>query len=196
MRHDQPVVLEYRAIGLTWGYGTDMIGTHVCRDGLPAAGDRAVLACVAGPVLISQRRGDTRASARGGRAALANRVQHPVNVYLREDQLTGEVDAWLAREFAPHRLYKTIADLADAQLAELLPRLDHDDDETALKIAECDRKLAGTAPRSTQAQAPPRSPRGSPRRKQRSRPSSTGLRTSHASCPTRTRTTSQRSSVS
>jgi hypothetical protein len=42
-------VVEYWAAGLTWGYGTDMIGTHVCRAGLPAAGDRAVLARAAGP---------------------------------------------------------------------------------------------------------------------------------------------------
>ena len=74
--------------------------------------------------------------------ALANRVQHPVNVYLREDQLIGEVNGWLAREFAPHRLRQTIADLAAAQLAEPLARPD-DHEETALKIAECDRKLAG-----------------------------------------------------
>jgi Recombinase len=74
--------------------------------------------------------------------ALANRVQHPVNVYLREDQLIGEVNGWLAREFAPHRLRATIADLAAAQLAEPAARPDNHD-ETALKIAECDRKLAG-----------------------------------------------------
>ncbi|HEX3955625.1 MAG TPA: recombinase family protein [Trebonia sp.] len=74
--------------------------------------------------------------------ALANRVQHPVNVYLREDQLIGEVNRWLAREFAPHRLRQTITDLAAAQLAEPLPRPDDDHEETALKIAECDRKLA------------------------------------------------------
>jgi hypothetical protein len=30
-----PVVVEYWAAGLTWGYGTDMIGTHVCRAGVP-----------------------------------------------------------------------------------------------------------------------------------------------------------------
>ena len=35
-------MVEYRAIGLTCGYGTDMIGAHVCRAGVPAAGDRAV----------------------------------------------------------------------------------------------------------------------------------------------------------
>jgi hypothetical protein len=32
--------------------------------------------------------------------ALANRVRHPVNVYLRENLVIGEVDRWLAREFA------------------------------------------------------------------------------------------------
>jgi putative transposase len=49
-----PVVVEYRAAGLTWGYGTDMIGTHVCCAGVPAAGDRAVLAGAAGPVLVGK----------------------------------------------------------------------------------------------------------------------------------------------
>ncbi len=74
--------------------------------------------------------------------ALANRVQHPLNVYLREDQLIGKVNRWLAREFAPHRLNETIAKLAAAQLAEPAARPD-DHEETALKIAECDRKLTG-----------------------------------------------------
>ena len=69
--------------------------------------------------------------------ALANRVQHPVNVYLREDQLAGEVDGWLAREFAPHRLRQTIMDLAAAQLGEPLARPDDHGEETALKITEC-----------------------------------------------------------
>jgi hypothetical protein len=64
-----PVVIEYSAAGLTWAYGADMIGTHVCLPGLPAAGDRAVLARAAAPVLIVQGRGNTRAAPRGGRAA-------------------------------------------------------------------------------------------------------------------------------
>src|SRR5690348_16343826 len=63
-----PVLVEYWAAGLTWGYGTDMIGTHVSRAGVPAAGAGAVLARVAGPVVVGQGRGDTRAAARGGRA--------------------------------------------------------------------------------------------------------------------------------
>jgi len=64
-----PVVVECWAASLTWGYGVGMIGIHVCRAGVPAAGDRAVLARAAGPVLVGQGRGDTRAAARGGRAA-------------------------------------------------------------------------------------------------------------------------------
>ena len=64
-----------------------------------------------------------------------------MNVYLREDQLIGKVNRWLAREFAPHRLQETIAKLAAAQLAEPTARADDDHEETALKIAECDHKL-------------------------------------------------------
>ena len=63
-----PVVVEYWASGLTWGYGADMIGIHACCTGLPAAGNRAVLARAAGPVLVGQGRRDTRAATRGGRA--------------------------------------------------------------------------------------------------------------------------------
>ena len=46
--------------------------------------------------------------------ALANRVEHPLNVCLREDAILADVDGWLAREFAPHRLRRTIAGLAAA----------------------------------------------------------------------------------
>ena len=73
--------------------------------------------------------------------ALANRVEHPLNVYLREDAVIGQVDEWLAREFAPHRLSETIRDLAAAQLRQSRDAAS-DDEETARKIAECDRKLA------------------------------------------------------
>src|SRR4029077_5797260 len=63
------VVVEYWAAGLICGYGIDMIGTHVCHAGLPDAGDHTLLACVAGPVIDGQGRGDARAAARGRRAA-------------------------------------------------------------------------------------------------------------------------------
>jgi hypothetical protein len=44
--------------------------------------------------------------------ALANHVEHPLNVNLREDSVIGHVDEWLALEFAPHRLSETIRALA------------------------------------------------------------------------------------
>jgi site-specific DNA recombinase len=72
--------------------------------------------------------------------ALANRVEHPLSVSLREDMIIGQVDSWLAREFAPHRLTNTLRDLAAAQRHETTQA--GDDEETARKIAECDRKLA------------------------------------------------------
>ena len=73
--------------------------------------------------------------------ALANHVEHPLSVNLREDTVIGRVDRWLLREFAPHRLRETISDLAAAQRAESATRMD-DHGEAGLVIAECDRKLA------------------------------------------------------
>ncbi len=70
--------------------------------------------------------------------ALANRVEHPINVNLREDAVIGHVDKWPVREFAPHRLNQTIRDLADAQTS---PTPEPDFEDAKLKIAECDRKL-------------------------------------------------------
>ncbi|WP_329101498.1 recombinase family protein [Micromonospora sp. NBC_01699] len=70
--------------------------------------------------------------------ALANRIKHPRNVYLREDALTDALDTWLASAFTPHRLERTITALTDAQPAEHPPAL-----IAAAKaiIAECDAKL-------------------------------------------------------
>lgn len=73
--------------------------------------------------------------------ALANHVEHPLNVNLREDLLIGHVDQWLAREFTPHRLSETIRDLTAAQ-AVSTTRDTGDDEEAARKIAACDAKLA------------------------------------------------------
>jgi hypothetical protein len=46
--------------------------------------------------------------------ALANHVEHPLSIKLREDAVIGRVDGWLAREFAPYRLRDTIRDLASS----------------------------------------------------------------------------------
>ncbi|MGC5311459.1 zinc ribbon domain-containing protein [Micromonospora zamorensis] len=53
--------------------------------------------------------------------ALANQVEHPSNVYLREDALTDPLDTWLASAFAPHRIERTITAMADAQPLEHPP---------------------------------------------------------------------------
>jgi len=73
--------------------------------------------------------------------ALANQVEHPLNVNLREDAVIGHVDQWLARELAPHRLSETIRDLVAAQQSGTITRAG-DAEETTSKIAECGRKLA------------------------------------------------------
>lgn len=72
--------------------------------------------------------------------ALANKVEHPLNVSLREAVIIGHVDRWLAREFAPHWLGETIRDLAAAQAADVAQVDDRAD--ITRKIADCDRKLA------------------------------------------------------
>ena len=71
--------------------------------------------------------------------ALANKIRHPRNVYLREGALLPRLDPWLCRYFAPHRRAETIAAIVAAQG-------DVSEDATAVlarqTIAECDRKLA------------------------------------------------------
>src|SRR5436190_5841930 len=52
----------------------------------------------------------------GKEYALASHVQHPVNVYVREEQLLPAVDGWLRHIFAPHRLERTVRELAAAQI--------------------------------------------------------------------------------
>ncbi|MDS0135767.1 recombinase family protein [Amycolatopsis sp. CM201R] len=69
---------------------------------------------------------------------LANKTEHPRNVYLAERDLLGPIDSWLATSFAPHRLHDTIDALCAAQ-----PDLDvHPAAAAADKvIADCDRAL-------------------------------------------------------
>ncbi|MGC0319288.1 recombinase family protein [Kitasatospora acidiphila] len=75
--------------------------------------------------------------------ALANRVQHPRNVYLREKDILGPLDRWLAKMFAPHRLDDTIDLLAAAQ--NLNPALNNHTaraEHAKNTITDCDAKLA------------------------------------------------------
>jgi hypothetical protein len=72
--------------------------------------------------------------------ALANKLSHPVNVYLREDRIVPKLDQWLGKLFEPEQLERTLDTLAAAQRPKLL-------EEQALaearrQISEADRKLA------------------------------------------------------
>ena len=57
------MLVENPATGLTGDFYAAMISVRVCDAGLPAAGDRGVLARVAGAILLVQGRGDTCAPA-------------------------------------------------------------------------------------------------------------------------------------
>jgi site-specific DNA recombinase len=67
-------------------------------------------------------------------------VAHPVNVYVREEQLLPAVDGWLLKIFAPHRLPQTIRELAATNCPQPAPLIPAED--SAAVIAECDAKLA------------------------------------------------------
>jgi hypothetical protein len=68
-------------------------------------------------------------------------MQHPVNVYVREEQLLPAVDSWLLKIFAPHRLEQTIRELAAThhQPPGTAPAPAGD---SAAVIPACDAKLA------------------------------------------------------
>ena len=63
---------------------------------------------------------------------LANRVQHPRNVYVREDAILPHLDAWLGRLFDPENLDATVAALTTAD----------GDDTTRAQIEHAERTLA------------------------------------------------------
>jgi site-specific DNA recombinase len=71
--------------------------------------------------------------------ALANKISHPLNVFIREHDLLPELDGWLAGEFAPHRIEATIEAMAAAQA-------DPGDGQATVTarqaIADCDAKMA------------------------------------------------------
>ena len=75
---EAPVLVENSATGLTGDFYAAMISVRVCDAGLPAAGDRGVLARVAGAILLVQGRGDPCAPARGRGAAPGDSEAPPV----------------------------------------------------------------------------------------------------------------------
>jgi len=67
---------------------------------------------------------------------LANRTEHPRNVYLREQDLLSPLDDWLNTAFAPHRLIETLRALYDTQ-----PDTDPAVTAAERMIKACDQKL-------------------------------------------------------
>lgn len=68
--------------------------------------------------------------------AAKNKVSHPISVYLREDRLLPQLDAWLSCKFDPIALASTVRELEAAQADESKP-----DEVAEREIAECDAKL-------------------------------------------------------
>lgn len=70
--------------------------------------------------------------------AIANKVQHPLAVYVREDALLPPLDHWLSEVFAPHRIEGALTAMADSQPSATTSPFE----AARSEIADCDRKLA------------------------------------------------------
>jgi len=74
--------------------------------------------------------------------ALANHITHPKNVYLREADMLGQVDDWLAEMFAPANIDATL-DVLAGQAAQLEDPATRDKTEAArARIAEYDAQIS------------------------------------------------------
>jgi site-specific DNA recombinase len=70
--------------------------------------------------------------------ALANRIEHPRTVYVREDHILAELDPWIGQIFDPAALEQTVQALMDAQSNEM----DLIAIEAATKtIGDCDQRM-------------------------------------------------------
>jgi site-specific DNA recombinase len=72
--------------------------------------------------------------------ALANKIDHPRNVYLRERDLVAPLDHALASAFTPARIDDTISRLTDSQKPPAAD--DHLARQVNARLAACDKKLA------------------------------------------------------
>jgi site-specific DNA recombinase len=73
--------------------------------------------------------------------ALANRVSHPKNVYLKEADVLGKVDEWLAELFAPVNIDATLSHVTEQAAQSETPRL-------RLRPKPPERASPSTTPRS------------------------------------------------
>jgi site-specific DNA recombinase len=72
--------------------------------------------------------------------ALANKIDHPRNVYLRERDIVGSLDTALAAAFAPGRIGETVAMMAATQGPEPVER--EPVRQARARLVDCDAKLA------------------------------------------------------
>jgi len=70
---------------------------------------------------------------------LANHIEHPRTVYLREKEVIAALDRWLLKIFEPEQLESTLDHLVAAQTD---PDADAEAIATGRQLAGCDRKLA------------------------------------------------------
>ncbi len=68
--------------------------------------------------------------------AIANKLDHPLTVYVREDAILAPLDGWLAGAFSPQTLQTSIAQLEASQ-----PQVDVQVDTARRALEEADRKL-------------------------------------------------------
>jgi hypothetical protein len=91
--------------------------------------------------------------------ALASKVDHPRNVFVREDEVLPQLDAWLAGQFAPDRIEEVIGEMTAAQDSTGHQQMIT---EAHQAIRECETKMARyRAARSTPAATSGRPPAGS-----------------------------------
>jgi len=78
----------------------------------------------------------------GLRYGLANNLDHPKTVYLREDQILSPLDSWLASCLAPVRVAASLSALATASTRTDTDPATTETEQARRVVAECDRKLA------------------------------------------------------
>ena len=74
--------------------------------------------------------------------ALANKVSHPKNVYLREADVLGDVDGWLAELSAPEAFDATVAQIAEQAERQEDPAAQARAEAARVRIAEYDAQIS------------------------------------------------------
>ena len=92
--------------------------------------------------------------------AASKELEHPRNVFLREDRVVPELDRWLASLFAPAHLPATIKALAEAQEIDVDPGRAAMLEAARRTVADCDQRLAKYRVGSKPAWTPDWSPNG------------------------------------